>query len=245
MYLGWQANPDSKKALATKITTTTWTVFCCAAHALSSWKSSAITTSWRHTDGWPHILWFAVPSLHLDAARAPRQSAYYALVLAARNRFSGPGRLSPTGLTSLLQHDSQHATQWLRRTPQQLISHRKRGKIFATHGELAQPADRDAHGAGHGRRRQRPQGRFALVRHYLHPLVGLRQHALDFVYRHVALQLDSQCLAVTAHGPHAYAQALHRNGIGRVAQDLVGLGAALPLLAAHAVAEILVDPGNQ
>ena len=71
------------------------------------------------------------------------------------------------------------------------------------------------------------------------------QHALDLVERHVARQLDGERLAVAAHRADAHADAVDRDRAIVAAEDLVGLGLRLPLLAALAVAEVLVDPGQQ
>ena len=75
--------------------------------------------------------------------------------------------------------------------------------------------------------------------------VGARQNALDLGQRHVALELDGQRLAVAAHRADAHAQAVHRDRVALAPEDLVGLGLRLPLLAALAVAEVLVDPRKQ
>ena len=50
---------------------------------------------------------------------------------------------------------------------------------------------------------------------------------------------------MAAHGADAHAKALDRNRVRAAPEDLVGLGAPLPLLAALTVAEILVDPRDQ
>ena len=49
---------------------------------------------------------------------------------------------------------------------------------------------------------------------------------------------------MAAHGTHAYAQAIHRNGF-YAAEDLVGFGHALPLFFGLPIVKLLVDPGNK
>ena len=100
--------------------------------------------------------------------------------------------------------------------------------------------------AGDGCRREFGQRRLTIVGHDTHPVVGTCQHLFDGRQRQILAQLDGQCLTVAAHGAHPNADALDRNVVFRRAtQHLVQLGVALPLLARHAVAQVLVDPGQQ
>jgi hypothetical protein len=50
---------------------------------------------------------------------------------------------------------------------------------------------------------------------------------------------------VAAHGADSHAEAIHRDRACFSPEDLVGLDVALPLLAALAVAEVAVDPGQE
>ena len=50
---------------------------------------------------------------------------------------------------------------------------------------------------------------------------------------------------MAAHGANAHADAIHGNGVGAAAENLVGFRMTLPLFLALAIAEILVDPGNE
>ena len=114
---------------------------------------------------------------------------------------------------------------------------------------LRKPPDRHRQRARDDRRRQITHRRFALVRHDLHPVIRRCQNAMHFIERHVLRQLDGQRLRVAAHRADTHAQAVdrHRSRLAhrRLAEDLVGFSAALPLFLRHPVAEILVDPRNQ
>ena len=84
-----------------------------------------------------------------------------------------------------------------------------------------------------------------MVRHQPDPGIVLADQPFDVRQRHILVELDGQRLAVAAHGADAHAQAIHRNRALVATQDLVGLGLALPLFAALAVGQLLVDPGDQ
>ena len=85
---------------------------------------------------------------------------------------------------------------------------------------------------------------FALVRNHLHPLVGAGEDALDLVQRDIARQLEVSAWLWQRMAPTRTHTPSTGTGL-RAAEDLVGLGHALPFFAALAVAEILVDPGKQ
>ena len=88
--------------------------------------------------------------------------------------------------------------------------------------------------------------RSLLVGDDLDPVVGGGEQAFDFGERHVLGQLDRQRLAVAAHRADADADAIDGNRlVAGEAENLVRLGLALPFFLALAVAEVLVDPGNQ
>ncbi|CAN0627157.1 protein of unknown function [Burkholderia multivorans] len=171
-----------------------------------------------------------------------------------RSRLGHGPRARPNGghrrrARSLVEQNAQHAAQRLGRAPQQLVADRERRQVFPAHRQLAQAADRHRQRARHLGRRQVAHRRFALVRHDLHPVVRRREDAVDLVERHVLLQLDRQRLRVAAHCADPHAQAVDRDRARlahcRLAEDLVGFRAALPLFLRHAVAEILVDPRDQ
>src|SRR6266511_769751 len=144
------------------------------------------------------------------------------------------------------KQDAYHAPKRLGRAPQQLVADGERAQIFAAHRELAQAADGHFECAGHGRRRQLADALLAQIRYHPHPVTGGCEDALDLRERNVAPQLDRQRLRVAAHRADAHADGIDRDDVGAAAaEDLVGLGTALPLLAAHAIAEILVDPRYQ
>src|SRR5207237_9361635 len=77
------------------------------------------------------------------------------------------------------------------------------------------------------------------------PIVGFREHLLDFPERNVALELDGEALRVAAHRADANAEAVDRDGLRFASENLVGLRVRLPLLAALPVAEVLGDPRQQ
>jgi len=150
---------------------------------------------------------------------------------------------------SALQQDAQHAAQRFRRTPEQLVAHGESTQVLVAHGQLVQAAHWHGQRAGHGSRREFTFGDLTLVGNHLHPVVGTGQQGLDVRHGHVLLELDRESLRVAAHGADAHAQAVDRDAAraaeGRVAQDLVALGAALPFFLALTVLDGYVDPGDQ
>ena len=113
------------------------------------------------------------------------------------------------------------------------------------HVQLAQTANRDVQGAGDLVRAQLLNAGFAVVRHQLDPRVVLADQPFDIGDRYVFVQLDGQRLAVAAHGADAHADAIDRDRALEATEDLVGLGLGLPLFAALAVRQFLVDPRDQ
>src|SRR6266508_1614220 len=148
--------------------------------------------------------------------------------------------------SSTLQQDAKHAAQRFGRAPQQLIADGERTEVFGADRQLPQPPHRHFHRAGDRRGCQPLDALFASVANHADPRVAGSEHALDFGERDIAPQLDRQRLAVAAHRSDADTDRLHDDRVvWRAAENLVGLRTALPLLEAHAVAEILVDPGNE
>ena len=129
--------------------------------------------------------------------------------------------------------------------PQSSWSPTVNAAILAPHRQLAQASDRHVQPAADGRGREFPDADLALVGHDPDPVVAAGDQALYFGHRQVRLQFDRERLAVASHRADAHAQALDRHRAGLGAEDLVGLDRRLPLLAALAVAQILVDPRNQ
>ncbi len=109
------------------------------------------------------------------------------------------------------------------------------------------------HRAGDRGRRQVAQRRLAGVRHELHPcVVDPAIDGLDVGERHVLLQLDRQRLAVAAHRADAHAETVDRDSACAdrpkpAPWPRILLVSAMPFHSSlrHAVAEVLVDPGDQ
>ncbi|CAI8951007.1 hypothetical protein EMIT0215P_60197 [Pseudomonas serboccidentalis] len=114
-----------------------------------------------------------------------------------------------------------------------------------THVQLAQTTHRDIQGAGDLGRAQLLHADVAVVRHQFDPRVVLTDQPFDVGDWHVFVQFDGQRLAVATHGADAHADAVDRDRALEAAEDLVGLGLGLPLFAALAVRQFLVDPRDQ
>ena len=121
--------------------------------------------------------------------------------------------------------------------------------ILGPHRQRPHPADGNGERAGDRDGRQFAERGLAGVGHEPHPLVVGGDHRLDVGDWHGLLQLEGEGLAVAAHRTHPHAEAVdgHRRRAEALPlpQDLVGLGHAFPLFLRHAVAQVLVDPGNQ
>ena len=61
------------------------------------------------------------------------------------------------------KQESHSPAQRLGGAPEKLVAHRKRGQVLRAHCQLAQAADGHRHLAADGRRRQFPDGTFAVV----------------------------------------------------------------------------------
>ena len=126
--------------------------------------------------------------------------------------------------------------------PQQLVADRERAEVLRTHRQLAQPADRESSSC---RSPPPASGRacvgFAVVRHDLHPLrcrrrscASMSASGTSFFSLNVSAWLWQRIAPMRTQKPSTgTAGAPNRDAL---AEDLVGLGAALPLLAAGAVA---------
>ena len=99
-------------------------------------------------------------------------------------------------------------------------------------------------GTGDGGRGEAFERSLLGVGDQLDPVVVTGDQRLDLVHRHVLGELDGQRLAVAAHGADAHAEAVDRDLLGG-AEDLVGFDQPFPLLAALAVFDLAVDPGEQ
>src|SRR6185369_15636776 len=148
-----------------------------------------------------------------------------------------------------VKQDAQHPAQGLGRAPQKLVANGEAANVLGTHGELADAPYGDAQGAGHGHRRQVLHRGFARVGYDFDPGVVIADELFDVGQWNVLLQLESQGLAMATHRAHAHAKAVDRRcrrpKARTLAQDLVGFRPGLPLFAADAVAQVLVDPGNE
>ena len=69
------------------------------------------------------------------------------------------------------QQNAKHAAQGFRSAPQQLVANSEGTHILGAHGQLADAAYRDGHGASHGHGGQILDSGLAGVGHHLHPLV--------------------------------------------------------------------------
>src|SRR5690606_41910667 len=116
--------------------------------------------------------------------------------------------------------------------------------VVGSQVELAHTPHADVEAAGSGCWRQFWLRGRALVRHPFHPRVAGLDDVLDFLERHILLQLDRQRQAVAAHRADADANAVDGNGLAG-AEDLVDLGLPLPFLPGLAAVHLLVDPGNE
>ena len=147
------------------------------------------------------------------------------------------------------RQDAQHAAQRFGRAPQQLVADGEGAHVLAAPSPACGCGPREwsscrspppASGPGWW-----PRGCW----HHLHPGVVGGDHRLDVGHRHVLLELEGQRLAVAAHRAHAHAEAVDRHRrraeTFALAEDLVGLGHALPLFLGHAIAQVLVDPRDQ
>src|SRR5216683_1405291 len=139
----------------------------------------------------------------------------------------------------------QHSSQWLGGAPQKLIADSKSAKVVLTHRQCSQSADRYFKLSRYRRGRQLAYARLARIRYDAHPLMGIRDQALDLGQWNFLAKLDGQRLAVAAHCADSHADGLDGNRMGLPAEDLVGLGAALPFLLADTIAHVFSDPGNQ
>src|SRR6266702_1805527 len=156
-----------------------------------------------------------------------------------RERDFSKGAFSPLPL----HQDAQHPPQRLRRAPQELVAAGESLEVVRPHLHLAHPADGDSECPGNRRRRELRQGVGLGVGDEFYPLVVVRDQPFDLGNRHVPVQLDGQGLAMAAHSTDPHADAVHRDR-RRGTEDLVGLGKPLPLLAALAVLDLPVDPGQ-
>src|SRR5450631_131848 len=164
----------------------------------------------------------------------------------ARRRLRPCHKYAATGLFRLPgKQDAQHAPQWLRGAPQQLVAYSKRAEKLPPHFKLAQAPDRDVESPCDRSGRQLPHAGLAGIRDDAHPLVGTADDLFDLGQRQVAPELDRKRLAVATHGADPDTDGFDRNRGGFAAEDLVRLGAPLPFFLAQAVAHVVGDPGDQ
>ena len=162
-------------------------------------------------------------------------------------------RRTPLARRASLQptdEDPQHAAQRLGRAPQQLVADGERAEVVAAHRELAQPADRDLQRArsrrpASARARCSPRCVLGTTRTHSLPAASIDSISASGTSR-VSLMVSAwlwQRIAPMRTQIESTAIAVCRR-LSRP-RILLRLGAALPFLAAHAVAEVLVDPGHQ
>src|SRR5690554_5234863 len=145
----------------------------------------------------------------------------------------------------LLTQNLEHPLERFGGTPQQLVTGCEGGKIFSPHVQLAQAPHRNTQRSSDHGRRQTGNGGLLVIGNHLDPLVVLGDALLDFIQRHILLQLDGKSLAVRTHGTDTHTETIDGNRVLLQTENLVGLDTALPLLPALAVIEFGVDPWQQ